>query len=73
MSEATLELTSLAAVPAVEPAEAVACVHCGLPCLATAVAKADKHFCCTGCQTVYEILTENGLSHFYELNERAGV
>ena len=31
------------------------------------------HFCCTGCQTVYEILTENGLSHFYELNEKAGV
>lgn len=51
----------------------MACVHCGLPCLATAVAKNDKNFCCTGCQTVYEILTENGLSHFYELNERAGV
>jgi Cu+-exporting ATPase len=31
------------------------------------------HFCCAGCQTVYEILTENGLGHFYELNAKAGV
>ena len=52
---------------------AAACVHCGLPCLSTAVIVADKSFCCSGCQTVYEILTENGLGHFYELNERAGV
>jgi len=51
----------------------VACVHCGLPCRETAVSCGDKNFCCSGCQTVYEILTENGLSHFYELNDRAGV
>jgi len=37
------------------------------------VSSSGRHFCCSGCQTVYEILTENGLSHFYELNDRAGV
>jgi len=55
------------------PLAVSACIHCGLPCLTTAATKGDKHFCCTGCQTVYEILTENGLTHFYELNEKAGV
>lgn len=50
-----------------------ACCHCGLPCRDTAVRRGKKNFCCSGCQTVYEILTENGLGHFYELNQQAGV
>jgi len=49
------------------------CLHCGLPCRETAVSLGGRHFCCSGCQTVHEILTENGLSHFYELNDRAGI
>lgn len=53
--------------------QAATCAHCGLPCLTTAVRAHEKSFCCSGCQTVYEILTENGLTHFYELNEKAGV
>jgi len=73
MSEAALNITTLAAAPSVESGAVASCVHCGLPCLATAVTKNDKNFCCSGCKTVYEILTENGLGHFYELNERAGV
>lgn len=55
------------------PAAAVCCRHCGLPCRAGAVHAGGHDFCCAGCQTVFEILTENGLSHFYQLNERAGV
>lgn len=35
--------------------------------------KADNAFCCQGCQLVFELLTENGLSGFYELSENAGV
>ncbi len=35
--------------------------------------KADKAFCCQGCQLVFELLTENGLSGFYDLSENAGV
>jgi Cu+-exporting ATPase len=62
------------AVPRCSPsASVVACRHCGLPCLDQAIARGTLQFCCAGCQTVYEILTENGLGHFYELNTKAGV
>ena len=62
------------AVPSCLPSASVAaCRHCGLPCLDQAVRRDELNFCCTGCQTVFEILTENGLGHFYELNEKAGV
>ena len=73
MAEATLPISSFAAADAARVREAVACAHCGLPCLTTRVRKADKHFCCAGCQTVYEILTENGLGQFYQLSDNAGV
>ncbi len=33
----------------------------------------DETFCCQGCQAVYEILNENGLCRYYEINERPGV
>jgi len=38
-----------------------------------AFASAGKHFCCNGCLTVFELLTENGLTDFYALSENAGV
>ncbi|MCB9298145.1 MAG: heavy metal translocating P-type ATPase metal-binding domain-containing protein [Lewinellaceae bacterium] len=33
----------------------------------------DKAFCCEGCGTVFEILDDNGLCRYYELDENAGV
>ncbi len=33
----------------------------------------DKSFCCQGCRTVFEILSENGLTDFYKLSATAGV
>jgi len=73
MAEAALNVLSLTAPEANRTRTAVACSHCGLPCLTTAVSIGEKHFCCSGCQTVYEILTENGLGQFYELSANAGV
>ena len=73
MAEAALNALPLATPEASRSRTTTACVHCGLPCRDTAVSTRGQHFCCTGCQTVYEILTENGLSHFYELSDRAGV
>ena len=52
---------------------AVACAHCGTACGATPLMKAERPFCCQGCQLVFELLTENGLGNFYELSENAGV
>lgn len=49
------------------------CFHCGLACGAAPLTKEDKPFCCQGCLTVYELLTENGLGNYYELNRAAGI
>jgi len=49
------------------------CFHCGEPCADDRFAKSEKIFCCNGCLTVHDILTENGLGQFYDLNERPGV
>ena len=40
------------------------CKHCGLP------SPAGNSFCCQGCEQVHTLLTEKGLSHFYELREQ---
>lgn len=49
------------------------CFHCGLGCRDSAFTTAGKAFCCRGCQTVFELLVENGLTEFYQLSDRAGV
>lgn len=48
------------------------CYHCGEPCESSPVALDGKAFCCEGCKTVYEILNDNGLCRYYEIDERAG-
>lgn len=53
--------------------EEAACFHCGAPCPDHRFAQAEKVFCCHGCQTVFELLSENGLGQFYALNSAAGV
>ncbi|MEO5978599.1 MAG: heavy metal translocating P-type ATPase metal-binding domain-containing protein [Chryseolinea sp.] len=43
------------------------CFHCGEPCESTSVFD-GKSFCCQGCKTVYEILNENDLCEYYEID-----
>ena len=50
-----------------------ACSHCGLPCGVAPLAEAGKLFCCVGCQTVFELLTEVGLDEFYRLGGAQGI
>lgn len=47
------------------------CYHCGSECDGHLVAY-SRIFCCNGCQSVYEILNNNGLSEFYALNKQPG-
>lgn len=54
-------------------AAAQACFHCGTPCSDDRFRHEKKHFCCQGCLTVFELLTENGLDDFYTVNSAAGV
>ena len=48
------------------------CFHCGDDCSATNIEHLDKHFCCHGCKTVFDILNENDLSYYYELEHTPG-
>ena len=49
------------------------CFHCGLVCRDGSFALGEKSFCCQGCRTVFELLTENGLGDYYTLGETAGI
>ncbi|NMO21068.1 heavy metal translocating P-type ATPase [Pyxidicoccus fallax] len=43
-----------------------ACLHCGSPVPAGA---ASRGFCCAGCEAVYGLLREQGLTRYYELTQ----
>ena len=56
-----------------EETQRTACFHCGTICFGEEFRKHHKSFCCQGCLTVFELLSENGLDEFYSLSDRAGV
>ena len=49
------------------------CYHCGNDCAGEPVVANEKSFCCEGCKLVYEILDENGLCNYYDLNANPGL
>lgn len=49
------------------------CFHCGQNIETEDILFDEKHFCCAGCKTVYEILNNTGLENFYSMNPDAGV
>lgn len=54
------------------PHTIVKCFHCGEECDAHPMIKDDKSFCCQGCKLVYEVLAENDLCNFYEIEANPG-
>lgn len=48
------------------------CFHCGEPAGSQPVMFDEKPFCCSGCKTVYQVLNQNGLCEYYDLNEAPG-
>ncbi len=48
------------------------CYHCGEPCGHETVSADDRNFCCQGCHTVFQIITQNGLDDFYAMGEQPG-
>ena len=67
--------TSTTAARELQPpaAAAAGCAHCGLPCAGEVVASAGQRFCCTGCRTVWELLTGSGLGRYYALQPAPGL
>lgn len=55
----------------VEVISDVKCYHCGQPCDEVYLLN-EKSFCCYGCKTVFEILEENNLCEYYNLESRTG-
>jgi len=48
------------------------CFHCGDECRKTAISHLKKSFCCHGCKTVFDILNDNNLSYYYDLERTPG-
>jgi Cu+-exporting ATPase len=51
----------------------IICFHCGDACADTSIAVQEKIFCCDGCKTVHELLAENNLCTYYELENNPGI
>jgi Cu+-exporting ATPase len=49
------------------------CYHCGTDCNADKIKFDNKLFCCNGCKTVYEILNQNELTCYYDLEKTPGI
>jgi len=49
------------------------CYHCGDVCVDVSIRKQEKIFCCDGCKTVHELLSENNLCTYYELENNPGI
>lgn len=55
------------------PTEKTSCYHCGDDCPDDLIHIEEKHFCCHGCKTVFEILSENDLCTYYDLEKTPGI
>ncbi len=51
----------------------VNCFHCGDPCLDVEILIEEKSFCCHGCKIVYDILHDNDLGYYYDLQKSPGI
>ncbi len=49
------------------------CVHCGEDCGKYPVMYDGKPFCCHGCKTVYQILNQQDLKQYYEIQPMSGI
>jgi Cu+-exporting ATPase len=48
------------------------CYHCGDEIIGKPIEFQDKSFCCTGCKGVYQLLSENNLGNFYQMESQPG-
>ncbi len=63
----------MAGMRVADKSKRVVCYHCGESCKKEVVHFDERAFCCEGCKTVYDLLKENNLCTYYNLNEQPGV
>lgn len=51
----------------------ILCYHCGNECDNSSIFEDDKCFCCAGCRNVYDILNNNNLCAYYNIEKNPGV
>ena len=51
----------------------ISCKHCGDSCPVDYPTKDDYAFCCQGCLMVYQLLKDNNLGQYYQLEEVPGI
>ena len=49
------------------------CTHCGDECPPVHPIQEQMHFCCNGCELVYNLLTENGMEAYYVFEDKPGI
>ena len=49
------------------------CIHCGANCGSNPVEWQNLKFCCNGCKTVYQLLNENKLYKYYDIDDSPGI
>lgn len=52
--------------------KAATCYHCGEVCNEETLHYDGKDFCCSGCKLVYEVLQENDLCNYYDIEGNPG-
>ena len=53
--------------------EKTTCYHCGDDCVTPEYYIEEKQFCCLGCKSVFEVLSESKLCNYYSYNDHPGV
>ncbi|EPR67380.1 heavy metal translocating P-type ATPase [Cyclobacterium qasimii] len=56
----------------IEKTKIICCYHCGESCDNEVIMRDERNFCCTGCLTVYEVLDENNLCDYYDIEATPG-
>ena len=48
--------------------QGIQCAHCGEQCDRDHIVRNDLYFCCEGCKTVYDLLSEHNLCGYYSMD-----
>ena len=49
------------------------CYHCGDECQNELIKSDEKVFCCNGCKTVFELLSEHSMASYYDMESAPGL
>ena len=49
--------------------QGIQCAHCGEQCDRDHIVTNDLYFCCEGCKTVYDLLSEHDLCGYYSMDD----